>query len=69
METLTLKAPDISCGHCVSTIRDAVTQLGGVEFVDADIPARTVTLRHEPGRASRSEIEESMARTGYPVED
>ena len=68
MEILELKAPDISCGHCVSTIRKAVTRLDGVEFVDADIPAVRVTLRHEPGRTSRSEIERAMAGAGYPVE-
>ena len=68
METLELKAPDISCGHCVSTIREAVTRLGGVEFVDAEISAGRVRLRHEPGRTSRSEIERAMAGAGYPVE-
>lgn len=67
METLELKAPDISCGHCVSTIRKAVTGLEGVEFVDADIPAGRVRLRHEPARSSRSEIEQAMAGAGYPV--
>ena len=68
METLELKAPDISCGHCVSTIREAVTRLGGVEFVDADIPSGRVTLRHEPGRTGRSEIQRAMAGAGYPVD-
>ena len=67
METLELKAPDISCGHCVSTIREAVTLLDGVEFVDADIPAGKVRLRHEPGRTSKSEIGRAMAGAGYPV--
>jgi copper chaperone CopZ len=69
METLELKAPDISCGHCVNAIRKAVTRLGGVELVDADIPAGTVRLRYEPGRANRSEIERALAGAGYPVED
>jgi len=67
METVTLKAPDISCAHCVGTIRGAVTRLPGVEFVDADISARTVTLRYEPARTSRSEIEQAMAEEDYPV--
>ncbi len=67
METLELKARGISCGHCVSTIREAVTSLDGVEFVDGNILSRSVKLRHDPGRTSKSEIEKAMAGAGYPV--
>ena len=66
METLELKAPDISCGHCVNAIRKAVTRLGGVELVDADIPAGTVRLRYEPGPGQQVRDRASVGRSWLP---
>lgn len=42
--TTTYSVPEISCGHCKSTIEAAVQGLGDVDRVDVDIDAKTVTV-------------------------
>lgn len=42
--TTTYSVPEISCGHCKSTIEGAVQGLGGVARVEVDIDAKTVTV-------------------------
>ena len=42
--TTTLSVPEISCGHCKSTIEAAVQGLGDVARVEVDIDAKTVTI-------------------------
>ncbi len=65
--TVTLRAPDISCGHCVMAIKRAVGQLEGVASVDGDPTSKTVTVSYDPNRVSLGKIEEAMAAEGYPV--
>ncbi len=67
MEKATLTALDISCDHCIGSIKRAVTKLPGVEFVSGDAAGKTVTLRYDPAQAEMGAIEEAMAREGYPV--
>ncbi len=44
MSTRTFSVPDISCDHCVRAITDEVGPIVGVESVDVDIEAKTVTV-------------------------
>lgn len=67
MTTLTVKAPNISCGHCVHTIQDEVGELPGVKGVQAKEDTKLVTITFEPP-TTREEIEKLMAEIGYPVE-
>ena len=40
----TYSVPEISCGHCKSTIEGAVGALGDVETVEVDVDAKTVAV-------------------------
>ncbi len=42
--TTTYSVPEISCGHCKSTIEAAVGDVGDVRAVEVDIDAKTVTV-------------------------
>ena len=66
-DTITLRAPDISCAHCVAAIKRAVTALPGVSAVDGDPATKQVTVTYEPARVSLEKIESTMADEGYPV--
>ena len=50
MQTVTLFAPDISCGHCVQTIQRAVGSLPGVVRVEGDPDTKRVTVVFDPQR-------------------
>jgi copper chaperone len=67
MATATLKAPGISCGHCIMTIKKAVSKLAGVSSVEGDPSTKQVTVDYDPGVVELSRIEEAMAAEGYPV--
>jgi len=67
MTTLTVKAPAISCGHCVHTIQSEVSELPGVQSVVADQNTKLVTIAYDDP-ATQDAIEKLMAEIGYPVE-
>jgi copper chaperone CopZ len=67
MTTLTVRAPAISCGHCVHTIQSEVGELAGVKAVKAAQDTRLVTITFE-APATREQIEKLMAEIGYPAE-
>lgn len=67
MTTLTVKAPNISCGHCVHTIQDEVGELAGVKSVQAKADSKVVTVTFE-APATTAQIEALMAEIGYPAE-
>ena len=67
MQQLTLTAPDISCDHCIMSIRKAVTKLAGVEFVSGDPNRKQVGVRFDESRVKLEDIEQAMEDEGYPV--
>ena len=64
--TFSAKAPNISCMHCVHTIKTEVSQLPGVKKVDAAPDTKLVTVVFE-APATQAQIESTMAEIGYPV--
>jgi len=68
MAKVTLVAPDISCDHCIASIRKAVTKLPGVQFLAGDPGRKQVSLEYDPAMAELAAIEQAMADAGYPVQ-
>jgi copper ion binding protein len=68
VEHVTITAPDISCGHCVATIKEAVGSLPGVASVEADADTKRVAIDFDPGRVSQAQIEAALDEAGYPVQ-
>lgn len=67
MEEVTLTAPDISCDHCIATIRKAVSKLAGVQFVGGNPQTKQVTIRYDPSVVELTAIEKAMEEEGYPL--
>jgi copper chaperone len=67
MREVTLTAPDISCDHCIASIRGAVSNLAGVEFLAGDPTRKQVSLRFDETRVKLEDIEQAMEDEGYPV--
>ena len=66
MTTVTVKAPAISCGHCVHTIQTEVADLAGVKSVKADVTTKKVEIVFEMP-ATEEKIKALMAEINYPV--
>ena len=67
MEKATLSIPNISCDHCIRTIKGAATALPGVLWISGDIEGKTVVLEYDVQKTSLSQIEDALAEEEYPV--
>lgn len=47
MNKLTLRVPDMSCGHCVASVSGAVERVPGVSDVQVDLEAKRVEVAGE----------------------
>ena len=66
MNTVTYNIPNISCGHCVNTIKLEVGDFPGVENVEASADTKTATITfREP--ATEDGIKSLLAEVNYPV--
>lgn len=61
---LTYTVPGVSCGHCVSTITEAVESVDGVEVVDVDLASKRVTVRGQPEDVS---VRAAITGAGYDL--
>lgn len=66
LERATLVAPDISCGHCVATVNQAVGELDGVQQVEASEKSKQVLVTFDPQRVSLEQIRATLDDAGYP---
>ncbi|MEZ4664859.1 MAG: heavy-metal-associated domain-containing protein [Caldilineaceae bacterium] len=65
MTTKTFTVPNISCSHCVHTIEMEVSELEGVQSVQAEEATKQVTVAFE-APASWDAIKELLAEIEYP---
>jgi copper chaperone len=66
MQTKTFEVPNISCGHCVMTIKNEVGELAGVMKVEADRVTRQVTVEWD-APANWEQIKALLAEINYPA--
>ncbi len=61
----TVTVPNISCGHCVHTIKREIGALAGVKSVDAEQTTKRVTVTWDD-RTSWDAIQQTLVEIGYP---
>jgi copper chaperone CopZ len=66
MTTVTYSIPNISCMHCVHTIKTEVSELAGVKTVDADPKTKQATIIFD-APATEEAIKKLLAEINYPV--
>ena len=65
---LTLYAPDVTCDHCIATIRGAVEGVEGATFVSGDPDAKSFVLEVASG-AVVDQVAAATRAEGYPLGD
>lgn len=66
MEKQTFSIPSISCGHCVMTIKNELTELAGISKVDGDPESKRVTVEWDQP-ATVDKIKETLKAINYPA--
>jgi copper chaperone CopZ len=61
-----LTSPDITCGHCLATIRDVLAPIDGARFLFGDPDRRTFAVDLNAGR-SLDEVSAPLESAGYPL--
>ncbi len=66
MENETLSIPNITCGHCVLSIKNELTELDGVKTVEGDPESKRVTIEWE-SPATLEMIKKTLKEINYPA--
>ncbi len=66
MEKHTFSIPNISCGHCVKTIENELTELQGVKTLEGDPQNKTVTIEWE-APITLDDIKAKLKEINYPA--
>jgi copper chaperone len=65
MENKTVNIPDMSCGHCLATIKREAGEVAGVSSVEGDVNNKDVAIAWE-APATWEQIEAALKDAGYP---
>lgn len=64
MDSKTVNIPNISCGHCLATIKREAGGVAGVSSVEGDVESKQVTISWD-APASWEKIEAALKEAGY----
>lgn len=67
MSRETLAIPNISCGHCVMSIKNELGELEGIASVEGDPSMKTITVQWD-APASLEQIKATLKEINYPAE-
>ena len=65
MAEKTVNIPDISCGHCLATVKREASEIAGVTSVEGDVATKQVTIKWD-SPAQWEQIEAALKDAGYP---
>ena len=66
MEKETLTVPNISCGHCVMSIKNELSEMEGVNSVEGNPEAKSIKVEFE-SPATLEKIKETLKEINYPA--
>jgi len=66
METKTFSVPNISCGHCLMTIKSELMELNGVIKVEGSSLNKQITVEWDPP-ATLAAIQDKLKEINYPA--
>ena len=66
MEKTTLNIPNISCGHCVNSIKNELSDLDGVQTVAGNPDSKSVTVAWD-APATLDGIKALLQEINYPA--
>ena len=68
LDPLTIPVSGMTCGHCVSTVRQAIEALPGVRSADVSLSPGSAQVEFEPGLADVESVKQAIHAAGYGTE-
>lgn len=68
MEKKTFSIPNISCGHCLNSIKNELEEVQGVNRVEGSIEDRNITVEYD-SPATQEQIRSTLKEINYPPAD
>lgn len=68
MSTATYTVTGMTCGHCVASVTEEVSEVAGVTDVQVDLPTGAVTVTSEQP-VDDAAVRAAVAEAGYQVVD
>lgn len=66
MSTATYTVSGMTCGHCVSSVTEEISEIAGVTDVSVDLPTGAVTVTSD-GELSTDAVRAAVQEAGYEV--
>lgn len=66
MTTSTYTVTGMTCGHCVASVREEVSELPGVTAVEVDLPTGRLTLTSD-APVDPDAVSKAVAEAGYAL--
>lgn len=66
MENQTFSIPNISCGHCVMTIKNELSELVGVKSVEGDTLGKSISVEWE-SPTTLQDIRYTLKEINFPA--
>lgn len=67
MTQATFTTPRVSCGSCMATIEDALSEVVGVQDTDVDLIDKQVHVTFDPQVIASEDIAAAITEVGYEV--
>ncbi|MCG2759096.1 MAG: heavy-metal-associated domain-containing protein [Desulfobacteraceae bacterium] len=62
----TFSIPNISCAHCVMSIKNKLSELEGINTVEGNADEKSITVEWEPP-ATLEKIKDTLKKINYPA--
>ncbi|MFI7438875.1 heavy-metal-associated domain-containing protein [Nonomuraea indica] len=66
MSTATYTVKGMTCGHCVSSVKEEVSEVAGVTSVEVDLPTGLLTVESD-GPVQEADVVAAVEEAGYEV--
>jgi len=63
----TLIVEGMTCSHCENSVKKAVGELDGVNYVKVELSTKEVTIEYNSDKLSEETIKETIEDQGYDV--
>ena len=66
MNTETITVTGMTCGHCVASVTEEISELAGVEGVEVDLPTGSVTITSSQA-LDPADVKTAVEEAGYAL--